>query len=211
MPVDRGIDGAPGGHHANADGLVLTIHLVPGDRLRQPRVRERSAGDDQQPARILVEPMDNARPRQQGEVGVVVQECVLERRPGVAGAGMHDQAGRLIEHDHGLVLVDDLEVDGLGRHLNLGLLERLDAHHFPAPDQVPGARLDAVDKHPPGLDPVLQPGSGEVGEQDGQRLVQALSPVALRDAVLEEIGHRKNIRYTPAPCISRWFPSATLP
>ncbi len=32
----------------------------------------------------------------------------------IAGAGMHDEAGRLVDDDDGLVLVNDIERDFLG-------------------------------------------------------------------------------------------------
>ena len=45
-----------------------------------------------------------------GDLGVAGQQAVDQRAVGVAGAGMHDQPGRLVDDDHVLVVVDDREL-----------------------------------------------------------------------------------------------------
>ncbi len=50
-----------------------------------------------------------------GDVGKSRQQPVDQRSRRVAGAGMDDQTGRLVDHDHRLVDVDDSELDcGVG-------------------------------------------------------------------------------------------------
>jgi hypothetical protein len=59
--------------------------------------------------------MDDSRPvglTDLGDLRIPVDESVDEGAPVVAGPGMDDEAGRLVDHDHVGVLVDDTEFDG---------------------------------------------------------------------------------------------------
>ena len=72
--------------------------------------------DDDEPARVLVEAVHDARARQRGQRGRVMQQRVLQRAVAVAGARMHDEAGGLVEDEERVVLVDDRERDRLCGH-----------------------------------------------------------------------------------------------
>ena len=46
-----------------------------------------------------------------GDVGEAGEQAVDQRAVAVAGARVHDQPGRLVDHDDGVVDVDDPELD----------------------------------------------------------------------------------------------------
>ncbi len=69
-------------------------------------------GDHQNPARVAVEPMDDARPELSGNVAKLVEMKLQGARQSsaiVALAGVHNQSGRLVEHDNRLVFMHDVE------------------------------------------------------------------------------------------------------
>ena len=57
--------------------------------------------------------MDDAGPRDAADAaqfpGAMMQQCVDERVFLVAGGGMHDESGGLVEHEQGLVLEQNVE------------------------------------------------------------------------------------------------------
>ena len=63
------------------------------------------ARHDQQAARVLVEAVHDAGARQRGEPGVECEQRVLQGPIRIAGARMHDQPGRLVDHEQVLVVV----------------------------------------------------------------------------------------------------------
>ncbi len=74
-------------------------------------------GHDQKPARVLVETVDDAGPRDAADAGearaAMGDERIDEGLVGVAGARMDDEAGRLVDDDERVVLIDDVERDRL--------------------------------------------------------------------------------------------------
>ena len=98
------------------------------------------SGDHDQPARVAVEAMDDPGPLDAGDPApgravAVRQERVDQRPAGVPRRRVDDEAGRLVEDQQVVVLVDDLERDiGLGGQIegdDLGDVEpqlRADAH-----------------------------------------------------------------------------------
>ena len=69
-------------------------------------------GDEHHAARVLVEAMDDAGAELAADAAQVVhvkEQRVDERLVGVAGGGMDDQAGGLVDHDDVVVLVEDRE------------------------------------------------------------------------------------------------------
>ena len=73
------------------------------------------AGDHQQPARVAVEAMDDARPLDAGDPAVVGsppgEQRVDQRAVAVAGRRVDDEPGRLVDDQQVVVLVDDLDRD----------------------------------------------------------------------------------------------------
>ena len=79
-------------------------------------------GDHQEAARVLVEPVHDARPPHAADarqaVAAMGDERVDERAARMPRRRMHDEPGRLVDHDEVVVLVDDRERDRL--RLRLG-------------------------------------------------------------------------------------------
>ena len=149
VPADRRVDGAAAREHAVAHRLIGAVNRAPlevrGERLL---ARER-ARDEQQAARVLVEPMHEPRARQHRELGVRVQQRVLQRARAVARAGMHDEAHGLVDHEQRVVLVHDGERNRLGRDLDGRLELGLELELLAALEQRPGAGAAARDGQPP--------------------------------------------------------------
>ena len=124
MAADRCIDGAMRPRRRAPDereiaALELAGAAMVGELLGERAMRLVGLGDDQQPARVLVEAMHDAGPRHAadaGEAGAAMgDQRVDQRAGGVAGARMHHEAGRLVDDDERVVLIDDVERNGLAR------------------------------------------------------------------------------------------------
>ena len=87
------------------------------------------ARDEQQAARVLVEPVDETGARQHRELGIAMQQRVLQRARAIAGTGVDDEPDGLVDDEQRVVGVDDDERDrlGFGRdgHFELGLEREL--------------------------------------------------------------------------------------
>ena len=84
-----------------------------GKGLGQRAVRGVGLGDHHDAAGLLVEAVHDARPLDPADarkaVAAMVDQRVDQRAGPVAGAGMHDQTGRLVDDDDVVVLVEDVE------------------------------------------------------------------------------------------------------
>ena len=118
-----------------------------------------------------------------------IDQCVI----GIAGRGMDDQAGRLVQHQEVGVLVQDVERQRL-RHGFGGLRRRnIDDETVAAFDLAGGLFYcrSVSQRHPPAFDQRLHPASRE-GRQGGrQRTVQPLAGHAVVEGhgVAAGIGH----------------------
>ena len=94
---------------------------------------------------------------------------------GITGAGVHDQPGRLVHHQHVGVLVHDLEgnVFGQGRGFHFGT--HVQGHGFAATHGRAGPGGLAVQQGIAGLDPFSQAAAGKIREHLGQGLVETLA------------------------------------
>ena len=74
-------------------------------------VRLAGPGHEQEPGRALVEPVDDAGPlgvvADAADLRVPGQQPLHQRAGALAGSRVHHQAGRLVDHEQVLVLVDD--------------------------------------------------------------------------------------------------------
>ena len=74
-------------------------------------------GDDQQPAGVFIEAMDNARPPNSADSGqtraAMADQGVDESAVGVSRRGMNNQTGRLVDDDEMCVLETNVERDRL--------------------------------------------------------------------------------------------------
>ena len=90
----------------------------------KPFVRDVGLGDDQQPRRVLVDAVDDARPRDAADPGqpprAMVEQRVDQGAVEIARGGMDDHAGGLVDDDQMIVLEDDVERDVLRRVVQRG-------------------------------------------------------------------------------------------
>ena len=115
MPADRRVDGAAARDVARGQREIFAGH---GSRLQRPHergVRGQGLGDDQEAARVLVEPVDDAGARHLLQLRRMMEERVQQRARPVAGARMHDEPRRLVDDEQSLVLGDDGKRDRFGQ------------------------------------------------------------------------------------------------
>ena len=120
MAPDRPLDRAGRGRRpAPDDRRVAALDPMDAELGREPHVGAVVLGDHHEPARVLVEAMDDARPQHPADArqaaGAMRQERVDQRAAGMARRRMDHEAGRLVEHQEMRVLVQDVERDRLGR------------------------------------------------------------------------------------------------
>jgi len=163
VAADRRLDPAAAGARVPADEReVLALQPAAAHERLEPPIRLRRPGDDHQPRRVPVEPVDDPRP-----VGLVSPRRVPEQRvdegPGrVSRPRVDGDAGRLVDDQQMLVLVGDPEIQLLAderRRLGRGQLDAL-------------SRLDPVR-----LRPLL------AVDEDVSRVQQALRRCARADRV----------------------------
>ena len=121
--VDRALLGL---RRAPDQRLVDPGQVVGGKQLREAVVGGVVLGHHHDARRVLVEPVDDPRPPHAADareaVAAMGQQGVDQRLVGVAGSGMDDQPGRLVEDEQIVILEQDIEVDRL--RLGLGRLGR---------------------------------------------------------------------------------------
>ena len=137
---DRRLDAADGGGHAALDERQVRLLDPAGLELGHDRgLRRVGPGDHQQPARIAVEAMDDARPLDAGDAApglavAVRQERVDQRAARMTGRRVDDEAGRLVDDQQVVVLVDDPQRDvGRGREIEGDRLRDVDRSSVPGP------------------------------------------------------------------------------
>ena len=106
--------------------------------LRQPFVRDVGLGDDQQARRVLVDAVDDARPRDPADPGqrsaAMVEQSVDQGPVEIPRGGVHDQPCGLVDDQQMLVLEDDLERNFLRRIVRRRRFGHLDAQALAAVD-----------------------------------------------------------------------------
>ena len=106
--------------------------------------------------------------------GRVPQQRIEQRSFPVAAARMHHEAGRFVDDEEGVVLVDDIERNILRQvceHRGIG--RRADLYLFAARELVPRQRGPPVDGHAMLAHPVRETAARMLGQQARERLVQA--------------------------------------
>src|SRR5690606_16596643 len=107
-----------------------------------------------------------------GQRRIAMQQGVDQGAIGIAGARVHHQARRLVEHQHVVVLVQDPQRDVLRHDGRLHLQARGQAHLLAAAHRLARAYLAAVEQRVPVADPGRQARARELGEQFGQHRVE---------------------------------------
>ena len=118
MPGDGGVDFAGFAREFTAHNRIVNFfNLPPGELRRKREVRFVVFGDDEAAAGFLVEPVDDAGPRDAADAAertlAVMEQGVDERVFLVSGGGMHDQPGGFVQHEQRLVLKKNGERDCL--------------------------------------------------------------------------------------------------
>ena len=143
----------------------------------QAAVRAIVFRNDHQPGRVLVQPVHDFRPLHPADAGEAVaamrDQCIGERAAGVAGGGMHDQPGRLVDHDQRVVFVDNMSgmffpgrLGGLGRrHRNRHRLAGIDL-------QRGIADCAALDRDLARQDQSFQPGDETILQFSGEHAIE---------------------------------------
>ena len=143
----------------------------------QSPMRPVGLGHYQESARVLVEAVNDARPGDPADArqarAAMGEQRIDESPVHIAGPRMHDETGRLVDHDEGIVLIDNIERDRLrhgsrGRGLGQGDLEAL-----PQFDPV----FWVLYGHPAAghltlLDQILQPCAAQVRQAITQEAIQ---------------------------------------
>ena len=143
-------------------------------------------GDDEQSRGSLVEAMHDAGTLDAADAGKAVaamgDERVDERSACVSGARVHDEVRRLVDDDDVAILVDDVEIDGLGGGLRRLRLRHQNAERFARFDPVGpisyGRAVRAADVA--GADQRLDAGAAQPFDALGEQLVEADAGVRLR-------------------------------
>ena len=142
-----------------------------------------AASDDEQPGRVAVQPVDDPRAPfvATGDAG---GERLRERPGSMAPRGMHDHAGRLVDHQQVLVLVGDRERRLRNLGLGDGAARGSHRHALARRHGVPLRPRDAVHQHQPVVDQPLRSGArpGVAGEED-------IEPLARRVRLDHQLAH----------------------
>ena len=153
---DRRLDPTDGRRDAPGDeGLVRLADSARLELGHERLLRRVVLGDHQQAARVAVEPVDDAGPRDPGDAAVLRstrpgQQRVHERVAVVmAGRRMDDETGRLVDDEQVVVLVDDPERDvRRGRQIERDGLRDVETHLGARRHEGVGADRDTVDRQP---------------------------------------------------------------
>jgi hypothetical protein len=172
VAANRFVDRATGRHNARAQRNVVPLDLTLGNRRHERRMHFRSTRNHQQPARILIEPVNDPRSRYDGQLWVECQQRVLQRLTGVPRTRMHDHPRRLVDYQQRAIFEDDVQRQRFRHHLLVRLDASLDHDPLAAKHLVPPAQQTPVDLDGSGLDPTLEPGPGVLREHPRKGLIE---------------------------------------
>ena len=214
MAADGRLDGAAGGEPAGHQGAVLAVDLALRQSRHQALMCQWGAGHHHQAGGVLVQAVHDAGTRQARQALVVVQQGVLQGAVGVARGRVHHQPGGLVDHQQVLVLVADLQRDGLGKAFHLPLRLGVQFHPVAGRDLVALSGGAAVEQGTALADPGLQAAARVVVEQPRQRLVQTPTRQLRADLGLEVDGRRcfvvhLGIRHQDVEKVPLWTVSTT--
>ena len=172
VAIERLVDGSASGQHAQAHRLVLTGNLPARQHLAELLLDFGIARNQQQTAGPLVQAVDDPRPRHCFQPRVKIQQGVYQGSVGVAGARVHDQSDRLVDHQEIIALIHDLKRDVLGP-IDSPWLQRLANQYLLAAGQLlsRAGRL-AIQEHIAAFYPLLDAAPGKLRKHSGQDLVQ---------------------------------------
>ncbi len=173
MPADGALQPPAAYRLAEDDRLVFPLYRTLGDELDQSLMRWKILGHQHQPRGVLIQPVHNAAARNFGQIGAMVQQGVDQGPGRISGSGVDHQAGRLIHHHQGLVLVDDVDIHRLRDPACVRLRVDLDLHPLAAVNEVFLPASPAVQYRVSGSNPLLDPVARVLREELRQGLVHA--------------------------------------
>ena len=150
--AERRVDGARiacrrAPHQRLIGALELAGAAMVGKGVGQRAMRGVGLGDHHDAAGVLVEAVDDARPPDAADAGQAVAAMMdqrVDQRAGpVAGAGMDDQPGRLVDDDDLGVLVENIERDRLALRLGSSRLGHGDGDALAGRDLAARSRTPA--------------------------------------------------------------------
>ena len=162
---------------------IAARHAAAGELGGQRIVGALGLGQDDEPGRALVEPVDDAgapRPAHARHAGGMRERRGGERPRRLAGARMRDHAGVLVHHEDVLVLEDDAQRDRLGRHLLGRKRWNLGRDRLARAEPMRGLRRPPVDRGHPLVDQLPDPGARQLGQARREPLVEP-RPALRRD------------------------------
>src|SRR5687768_13750961 len=105
-------------HDRPIEALKLAVPAVGREQVRESLMGSVGLGDNEQAGGVLVEPVNDAGAANSADPGEAVaavgDQRVHERSGFMAGGGMDDETGRLVDHNQMGVFIDYIEFDGLG-------------------------------------------------------------------------------------------------
>ena len=173
MPADRLTDRTAAGQHAVTNREVMSRNFAIRQQAHEGCMRCQGLGDQQQATRVLVEAVNDAGTRNFIQGRYVVQQSVQQRPRRIPRAGVHDQAGGLVDDQKIVVLVHDIEFDQLRFCTNIDLRHGLKNHGLAPGNRV--ARPGRPTLHHDGAaqQPLFQSTPRIFRKHSGQRLVQS--------------------------------------
>ncbi|MCW0424878.1 hypothetical protein NB713_002821 [Xanthomonas sacchari] len=184
MAVDRRVGGAAGDQGPDHHRQILPVHVARGQLRHQRGVRLQGPRHHHGAAGVLVQAVHDAGARQRRQPRIAVQQGIDQGAAGIAGARVHHQPGRLVQHDDLVVLVQHLQRDVLGQGVGLGVQHRVQAGDLAAAQRIARPRRGAVEQGVAGFDPFGQARTRVFGEQFGQHRVEAATGGVIGDARL---------------------------
>lgn len=142
---------------------------------------------DHTAAGVFIEPVNDAGPclaTDTAEVIAVVKERVDERAVGIAGSGVYDEAGWLVEHEDVFVLKEHLQGDVLRHDLHWSHLGDDDADGISGFECGASLRGPAIQRDVAFADEVLNARTRQVPQPSCEMFVETLSTILRFDAPL---------------------------
>ena len=138
-------------------------------------MRFKILADQQQAARLLVQPVNYPRPGQLLKRWHPVQKAIHQSATRISSAWMHYQAGRFIDDEQIFVLKDEIQIQWLRLADNRNLCLWLQHNTFTATNGIARPHFSLIDGDEALQNPALQATAGELRKHLGQRLVQSLT------------------------------------
>ena len=176
--------------HAFDDRDVLALRLLVLELGGKGVVGEVVLRDHQEPGGVLVDAVDDPGAERSADPGKVLEmmEQRVHERPGVvAGGGMDDHPGGLVDDDDVLILVDDRERDVFGGRVDLGDRDLDDLDRVAGGDDVGRLLRIAVDDEVAVLDQPLDQRARILREDGRDELVEADGGVGVQGDILKPL------------------------